>query len=205
MKTTITMAVLLGFGSSAALADKAPKAPPKAIPIVPPQDSGGLANRMAGTWKCDGWVSLDVSSGEVGVSMKATVTNKVTTTPLGGYKIESTLKDPIGKVKFKSFAHTTFNPVDKKWERDGAVAFDLLAVDNAANAESILSGIADKNKLVWNGSSFRGGEPKPRMIRVTELFTDPNTVKITGEVKKPVGKGQGTWEHSHNIVCQKSR
>ena len=210
MKTQITIAAVLAFGSSAALADEMAKKAPEAkkvepkvepkkdapkpaeMPIPKPDPQvAALAKQMAGTWKCTGKVLMDPS--QPMVDAKATITHKLSTN-LGGFWIESTLEAPMGKMNYRFVAYTTYNPAEKKWLR--------YSVDNMGGVEWASSAGPKEGKTVWEGDAIgqvaMGGSHKMKS-RATEDVSDPKLVKIKGEMSMD-GK---TWMTGHEVSCKK--
>lgn len=218
MKTQLTVAVLLAFGASVAVADKhmekkapdakdAKKAPdpkdakkpdpkdakkeaPKAFELPkPPQEIADFAKSMAGTWTCTGKMMADPAKPTEMVDMKAKNTFKLNT-DLDKWWIQMNLEIPMGKAKMKIQAFTTFNPSDKKWYRYG--------VDNMGGAEWTSSAGPKDNKIVWEGESM-GPMGKAKVRHHDDMSDAKAGVKVKGEMSMD-GK---TWVTGYEATCKK--
>ena len=213
MKTQITLALALAFGTTTAFADthaekmkKAPDAPkdakkapdmkkeaPKTMEMPKPDAQiAEMAKSMAGTWKCAGKV-MDPANPAAMIDGKATITHKLAN-DLDKWWIQSNLSAPMGKMTYKFVSYTTFNPLEKKWMQ--------FTVDNMGGAEwSASAGIKD-NKLVWEGDSvgqMAMGPSHKAKVRHTHDMTEPKNVKLKGEMSMD-GK---TWMVGYDVACKK--
>jgi hypothetical protein len=222
MKTQLTLAIALTFGSSAALADshaekKAPDAAKKAPdaakdakkapdaakkePVAkapePPKPDPSIAEyakTMTGTWKCVGKAMTDPSKpNELQDGMKATITHKLST-ELDKQWVESRLSAPMGKANYKFTEYTTYNALEKKWMS--------FSVDNWGGASWATSTGPKDGKIVWEGEAVGQvamGPSHKSKVRHTVDISDPKNVKIKGE-----GSFDGkTWVTSHDVACKK--
>jgi hypothetical protein len=209
MKKPLTLAVVLAFGSSAALADshaekkKAPapeakKAPepkkeaPKAMELPKPApEIAQYAKSVAGTWRCTGKGIMDPAKPTEMVDLKATIANKVAN-DLDKWWVQTNFSMPMGKSKMKFVSYTTFNTQEKKWFR--------YSVDSMGGAEWTSSTGPKDGKLVWEGESQNQTPGMTKVkVRHTEDLSDPKNMKAKGELSMD-GK---TWIVGYEATCKK--
>ena len=214
MKTQITLALALAFGTTA-LADtpKAPdakKAPdmkdakkeepkkeapkkeaPKAAMPKPPQEIADMAKAMAGTWKCAGKFVMDPSDPTKMADMKGSMTAKL---DLDGWWINGSYTGKSGPVTMKGQMFTTYDATTKKWIR--------TMVDNMGASESATSAGLKDSKIVWEGD-MRSSMPGMTAVKTKateEIVAGGKEVKMVFEGSIDGGK---KWMAMGEMGCKK--